>query len=69
LLELTHAVIYDQCRRGRGYPPALQEAHEQAVIGMADRRMVETLVDRALAENSIVMQRSGKDASKRGRFV
>lgn len=69
LLDLTQAIIYDQCRRGRGYPPVLQEAHEQAVIGVADRRMVETLVDRALAEHSIVMQRSGKDSSKRGRFV
>lgn len=68
-LDLVHAVIYDQCRRGRGYPPALQEAHEQAVIQAADRRVVEQLVEGALARAGIVMTRSAKDASKRGRFV
>lgn len=68
-LDLVHAVIYDQCRRGRGYPPALQEAHEQAVIQAADRRAVEQLVEVALARAGIVMKRSAKDASKRGRFV
>lgn len=68
-LDLVHAVLYDQCRRGRGYPPALQEAHEQAVIQAADRRVVEQLVEGALARSGIVMTRSAKDASKRGRFV
>lgn len=69
LLDLVHAVIYDQCRRGRGYPPALQEAHEQAVIQAEERRVVERLIEGALARQGIVMSRSAKDASKRGRFV
>ena len=68
-LELIHALIYDQCLRGRGYPSVLQEAHEQAVIGVNERRVVETLVEEALARLGIVMLRSAKDASKRGRFV
>lgn len=68
-LDLVHAIIYDQCRRGRGYPSILQEAHEQAVIHADERRVVEQLVEEALARLGIVMLRSGKDASKRGRFV
>ncbi len=68
-LDLVHALVYDQCRRGRGYPSVLQEAHEQAVIGADERRVVEQLVEEALARLGLVMLRSGKDASKRGRFV
>lgn len=68
-LDLVHAIIYDQCQRGRGYPSVLQEAHEQAVIGADERRVVEQLVEEALARLGIVMLRSAKDASKRGRFV
>jgi hypothetical protein len=68
-LDLIHALIYDQCLRGRGYPSVLQEAHEQAVIGADERRVVERLVEEAMARLGIVMLRSAKDTSKRGRFV
>lgn len=72
MLDLVQAVVYDQCRRGAiypPYPPALQEAHEQAVISAADRRLVEGLVERALARKGIVYTRSAKDRSKRRRAV
>jgi hypothetical protein len=72
MLELVQAVIYDQCQRSGGYPPyppALQEAHEQAVIGTAERRLVEELVEQALAERGIVYTRSAKAYSKRRRGV
>lgn len=69
LLERVHAIIYDQCQRGRGYPSALQEAHELAVIHPDERRAVELMVEQALAELDIVLTRSAKDGSKRGRFV
>lgn len=68
-LELVHAIAYDQCQRGRGYPSVLQEAHEQAVIDAGERRVVEQLVEEALARHGVVMLRSAKDTSKRGRFV
>ncbi|MEA3459624.1 MAG: DNA double-strand break repair nuclease NurA, partial [Chloroflexota bacterium] len=71
-LDLVHALVYDQCRRSPDYPPyppALQEAHEQAVITTAERRLVERLVERALAERGIVYARSAKDRSKRRRGV
>ena len=72
MLHLVHALVYDQCLRSPDYPPyppALQEAHEQAVITTAERRLVEELVERALAERGIVYARSAKDRSKRTRGV
>ena len=72
MLDMVHALVYDQCQRSPDYPPfppALQEAHEQAVITTAERRLVEELVERALAERGIVYARSAKDRSKRRRGV
>jgi hypothetical protein len=68
-LNLVHSVVLDQCRLGKGYPVVLQEAHEQAVIGMEDRRIVELAVERALSRAGVVLTWTGKDGSKRGRFV
>ncbi len=67
--DRIHGLLVDQCRRGGGYPPVLQEAHEQAVITVEDRRMVETLVEQALAREGIAYVRSRKDWSKRVRGV
>jgi len=67
--SLLQALVYDQCQRGRGYPSALQEAHEQAVITGPERRVVESLVEEALAKEGIVLARSGKATSKRERGV
>lgn len=72
MLNLVHALVYDQCQRSPDYPPyppALQEAHEQAVITTAERRLVEELVERALAERGLPYPRSAKDRSKRARGV
>lgn len=68
-LNLLQALVYDQCQRGRGYPSALQEAHEQAVITGPERRVVESLVEEALAKEGVVFARSGKATSKRERGV
>ncbi|MBI3734256.1 MAG: DNA double-strand break repair nuclease NurA [Chloroflexi bacterium] len=72
LLNRTHAIIYDQCRRSGvypPYPPVLQEAHEQAVIPTGDRRVVEQMVEEALQQQGIVYMRGAKDHSKRMRVV
>ncbi|MCJ7606060.1 MAG: DNA double-strand break repair nuclease NurA [Dehalococcoidales bacterium] len=37
LLDLTHGLVLDQCRRGHGYPVVLSESHEHAVVTGADR--------------------------------
>ena len=68
-LNLVHATIYEQCTLGRGYPSALQEAHEIAAIRPDERVAVETLVEEALARRGLGYRRSGKADSKRGRFI
>ena len=70
--DLVHGLMLDQSRRSGGYPcypPALQEAHEQAVISAAERRLVEEMVAQALAARGIVYVRSAKESSKRRRGV
>ena len=44
-------------------------AHEQAVISTGDRRMVEEMVEKALAAQGIFYMRSAKDVSKKSRGV
>lgn len=68
-LQLVHAVVVDQCRRGQGYPPVLQEAHEEAVITAADREALRMLVEEVLARSGLGYERSAKDWSKRVRGV
>lgn len=69
LLELTHRLVYDQCRRGQGYPVALSEAHEQAVVTGVDRENFWELVESTLTEEHMDNGSSRKSVSKRTRFV
>jgi len=69
LLNLTHSLVLDQCRRGQGYPVALSEAHEQAVVTMADRENFWHLVDSSLIEERMPTPTSGKNRSKKTRWV
>ncbi|MBI4330063.1 MAG: DNA double-strand break repair nuclease NurA [Chloroflexi bacterium] len=69
LLDLTHAAIVDQCRRGRGYPVALQEAHEKAVVTGADREAFWSLVTRELMQGELSGVTSAKSSSKRLRWL
>ena len=69
LVGLVHALVLDQCRRGHGYPVALMEAHEKAVVTTADREQFWQLVEIALAEDRLTLRSSGKKKSKRLRWV
>ena len=69
LLNLTHALILDQCQRGQGYPVALSEAHEQAVVTTADKENFWQLVDSSMLEENIPTLSSAKSQSKRTRWV
>lgn len=69
LLNLIHSLVLDQCRRGQGYPVALSEAHEQAVVTMADRENFWSLVEASLVDEKLPETGSGKSRSKRTRFV
>jgi hypothetical protein len=39
LLDLVHATVLDQAEKGRGYPVALTESHERAVVRAAEREV------------------------------
>jgi GNAT superfamily N-acetyltransferase len=69
LVGLTHRLILDQCQRGQGYPVALSEAHEQAVVTTADRENFWQLVEANLVEEHLPTPTSGKSRSKRTRWV
>ncbi|HUT96636.1 MAG TPA: DNA double-strand break repair nuclease NurA [Dehalococcoidales bacterium] len=69
LLDLTHGLVLDQCRRGQGYPVALAEAHEQAVVTGADRETFWQLVESLLIGEHLPAPTSAKSFSKRTRWV
>lgn len=69
LVGLTHSLVLDQCQRGQGYPVALSEAHEQAVVTTADRENFWQLVEANLVEEHLPTPTSGKSRSKRTRWV
>jgi hypothetical protein len=69
LLDLTHSLVLDQCRRGHGYPVVLSEAHELAVVTGADRQNFWELVESSLIEEGLPSPGSAKDFSKRTRWV
>ncbi len=69
LLSLVHTLVLDQCQRGHGYPVALSEAHEQAVVTGADRENFWQLVESSLVEEHLPSPSSGKSQSKRTRWV
>ena len=69
LLDLSHALVLDQCRRGQGYPVALSEAHEHAVVTGADRENFWALVETCLADEKLPSPISAKSFSKKMRWV
>jgi hypothetical protein len=69
LVGLTHSLVLDQCKRGDGYPVALSEAHEQAVVTVADRENFWQLVEESLVEEHLPAPTTGKSRSKRMRWI
>lgn len=68
-LDLAHAGLLAQAEKGHGYPIALQEAHEQAVVSGADREYFAQLVEEMLVEEGLPTGTSQKSRSKRTRFI
>jgi GNAT superfamily N-acetyltransferase len=68
-VNLTHSLLMDQCNRGHGYPVALMESHEQAVVSGADRRHFVGLVEGALQDQGLPVYTSEKALSKRMRWL
>ena len=69
LLELSHSLILDQCRRGKGYPAAIAESHEQAVVTGSDREAFTQLLEDAMYRNRLPVYTSEKVRSKRMRWL
>ena len=69
LLALAHGLVWDQCQRGQGYPVAISESHEQAVVSGADRRVFRRLLTDALERQGLYAGASEKDRSKRAPWV
>ena len=69
LVDLVHGLLLEQCRLGDGYPVALQEAHEQAVLTGADREGFRHVLELALEGRRLPVFTSEKQRSKRLRGV
>lgn len=69
LLALTHALCYDQACKGDGYPVALAEAHEQAVVRAAEKSAFFAMMQRAFVTSGQPISITQKAVSKRARRV
>lgn len=65
LLDLVHACICDQAEKGQGYPVALAEAHERAVVRGADRDTFYRFLRDTFVKNDIQTSVSTKSFKKR----
>lgn len=65
LLDLVHAVAYDQAQKGMGYPVALAEAHQHAVVRGAERDLFYNMVENVLRRRGVRTSLSPKQSRKR----
>ncbi len=65
LLALSHAMLAKQCELGFGYPVAISEAHEQAVVTGRDREEFRKLALMLVEQNGMPTWESAKSVSKR----
>jgi len=65
LLSLVHTLVFDQAKKGKGYPVAIAEAHEQAVVKAKDRDFFFSLVREAMVRSDFTVTVSRKGLSKR----
>ena len=69
LLALAHAMLVKQCQLGLGYPVAISEAHEQAVISGHDRSEFRKMALMLLEQRGLPTPESAKSISKRRPWV
>jgi hypothetical protein len=65
-LAQVHGAVYGQVRLGLGYPIALSEAHEQAVVRAPERQAFFELLRRTLERDRLPAEISAKALRKRG---
>jgi len=64
LVDQVCGMVLSQIEKGRGYPVALFEAHEQAVVKAAEREFFYDSLRRLYIQNAQMYQRSRKSAKK-----
>jgi hypothetical protein len=69
LLAQAHALAFDQAEKGQGYPRALTEAHERAIVRGADRNAFFTLMERFMAKEHQQVHITRKALAKRTRSI
>ncbi len=69
LTARVHALCFDQVRKGQGYPIALAEAHERAIVRGPEREAFFRLVENAFVRENLPALQTRKALSKRTRVV
>jgi hypothetical protein len=65
LLSFAHTALVEQCKLTGGYPYALVRAHELATVTSSDRQTLDTMIQKAVIENGLMLQHSLKSETKR----
>ena len=68
-INLLHGLLRDQIGLGDGYPLALAEAHEEAVVRADDRNLFRQLLEDEAFQRSAPDRTSAKSAAKRQRSL
>ena len=69
MLDRVHVLLYDQACKGQGYPVALAEAHERAVVRGPERDAFFRLVESAFIRENMPALQTRKALSKRTRVL
>lgn len=69
LTDRVHRLCFDQARKGQGYPIALAEAHERAVVRGPERDAFFRLVENAFVRENLPALQTRKAISKRTRVL
>ena len=69
LTDRVHRLCFDQARKGQGYPVALAEAHERAVVRGPEREAFFRLVEAAFVRESLPALQTRKAIAKRTRVL
>ncbi|HEY3837121.1 MAG TPA: DNA double-strand break repair nuclease NurA, partial [Bryobacteraceae bacterium] len=69
LLDAAHALCFDQAQKGFGYPIALAEAHEQAIVRNAEKDAFFLLLERMMVSSGQTAAQTQKNVSKRARRI
>ena len=66
IIDMIAQVVVDQCIKGGGYPVALVEAHEQAVVKGSDQEIFYHFLQKRGMERNHAQSISRKSLRKRG---